>query len=312
MIHLTKYSIQYFEQWDDFVLTSKNGTLFHTRKFLSYHPENKWVDSSLLFTNEKDKIIAVFPACLIENKIISHQGASSGGLIVGNKNTIDISLEIIDLLIEHYKSHEIVFRKHEYIFDTNPAQEVEFAAQYKGFKVDFVELSSCVDLQATPNYSKNTKSKINRSSDKIEIKFDDDNYDDFYQLLTNNLSHKHKTEATHSLDEIKKLKELFPNNYFLVSAYKNDIVIASVWLLKANDSSYHTFYIALNYEYKSLYPLYTLIDSIIKHGKDHNINYLNFGISTENRGTIINKGLFNFKDSFGAFGVIRSMYSYKN
>lgn len=41
-----KYSFD--EQWDLMVLDANNGTLFHTRKFLSYHPPGRFTEIELI------------------------------------------------------------------------------------------------------------------------------------------------------------------------------------------------------------------------------------------------------------------------
>ena len=35
--------------WDKFVKSANNGTIFHLRRFLSYHPEGRFVDHSIEF-----------------------------------------------------------------------------------------------------------------------------------------------------------------------------------------------------------------------------------------------------------------------
>ena len=35
--------------WEGFIRDSINGNLFHTRRFLDYHPEGRFMDHSLLF-----------------------------------------------------------------------------------------------------------------------------------------------------------------------------------------------------------------------------------------------------------------------
>ena len=37
------------DDWDQYVLNSNNGTIFHLRKFLSYHEDRTFQDSSLIF-----------------------------------------------------------------------------------------------------------------------------------------------------------------------------------------------------------------------------------------------------------------------
>lgn len=83
-MEVVKYDKKYKDEWEQFVLTSNNGTIFHGRKFLSYHPSDRFKDHSLLFF-DKDKILSVFTAVEIERDgkktIISHQGASYGGFV---------------------------------------------------------------------------------------------------------------------------------------------------------------------------------------------------------------------------------------
>ena len=72
-------------EWDDFVWNANNGTLFHTRKFLEYHPPERFTDHSLCFYDGNKKI-ALFPAIDYNDNgkrvLISHRGASYGGFVI--------------------------------------------------------------------------------------------------------------------------------------------------------------------------------------------------------------------------------------
>ncbi len=72
-------------QWDGFVSSANNGTIFHTRRFLSYHPEERFTDHSIIF-NKKGKTISVLPAAEIsdngERYLVSHPGASVGSIVI--------------------------------------------------------------------------------------------------------------------------------------------------------------------------------------------------------------------------------------
>lgn len=76
--------------WDEFVMNeSVNGTFLQTRRFLNYHPKERFQDSSYMVTNSKGKIVAVVPACLKreDGKLIlySHAGSTYGGVIISSK-----------------------------------------------------------------------------------------------------------------------------------------------------------------------------------------------------------------------------------
>jgi hypothetical protein len=297
---IVEYNDNYQDIWDEFVKNSKNGTIFHTRKFLSYHPAERFKDESILIYKKK-KLVALFPAIEFENRIISHRGSTYGGLVVGIKNRLNDSLKMWENIIKYYNK-TIEFRKSEYIFDLYPSEEVIFSAKKLGFKEVNEELSTCLDLNNI-KLTKGRKWALTKCKN-LKIVFDDKDYKSYYKILKNNLI-KHNSTPTHSLEEMIKLKSLLPNNYFLVTIYLDDKMIAGIWLVLANSKTAHTFYIAQNYDYTEFQPLSCIVKNIIEFLKERNFKYLNFGISTENGGKIINKGLFEFKESFGGFGVSR-------
>ena len=54
-------------EWDSFVENSDNGTLFHKREFLAYHPKDRFNDAS--FVVKKDnKVLALFTAAVVERE----------------------------------------------------------------------------------------------------------------------------------------------------------------------------------------------------------------------------------------------------
>ena len=59
-IDVYKFEESNSSDWDEFVNNASNGTLFHTRKFISYHPQDRFQDHSIYFHN-KGKYYAVFP-----------------------------------------------------------------------------------------------------------------------------------------------------------------------------------------------------------------------------------------------------------
>ena len=55
MFEIYRYTESNQSLWDDFVPSANNGTLFHLRSFLNYHPKSRFVDNSLLI-NKKGKL----------------------------------------------------------------------------------------------------------------------------------------------------------------------------------------------------------------------------------------------------------------
>ena len=68
MFTVDKLSKDNYGPWDSFVKNANNGTIFHLRKFFSYHPNDRFIDHSIEFYKNKS-LFSVFPAAeLITNK----------------------------------------------------------------------------------------------------------------------------------------------------------------------------------------------------------------------------------------------------
>src|SRR3990167_8351947 len=76
------------EAWDAFVEESRNGTLFHLRRFLAYHPPERFQDASLM-VYDGTRLAAVLPAAEdvrnAKHRLLSHPGATLGGLVLSSK-----------------------------------------------------------------------------------------------------------------------------------------------------------------------------------------------------------------------------------
>ncbi|MDO4958531.1 MAG: GNAT family N-acetyltransferase [Prevotellaceae bacterium] len=61
MISICRYTQNKQTEWDAFVKVSKNGTFLFLRAYMDYHSD-RFTDHSLMYYNEKGKLIAVLPA----------------------------------------------------------------------------------------------------------------------------------------------------------------------------------------------------------------------------------------------------------
>ena len=109
MIEIKKYIKEQSDLWEKIVKNANNGTLFHTRKFLSYHPPGRFVDHSLIF-HKKDKPYILFPAAEREidgiQYLVSHPGTSYGSFIVPEDVSFADSYKIVEALIKYAKSQK--------------------------------------------------------------------------------------------------------------------------------------------------------------------------------------------------------------
>ena len=85
MFEIKKFIEEQSDLWEKMVLEANNGTIFHSRRFLSYHPQGRFTDHSLIFS-KKNKPYVLFPASdrNIDGKriLVSHPGTSYGSFVV--------------------------------------------------------------------------------------------------------------------------------------------------------------------------------------------------------------------------------------
>jgi len=84
-LKIIPYEPNHRETWENFVATSNNGTLYHTQKFLGYHPPKRFHDFHHLISVD-DKIRCVIPGAITESEVgktyVSYPGSSFGGFVV--------------------------------------------------------------------------------------------------------------------------------------------------------------------------------------------------------------------------------------
>lgn len=316
-IKVKNYNSEQAVIWDDFIWKSVNGTIFHTRKFLNYHPPKRFKDNSLLFL-KKNKIFSLFPAVDIEydrkRTLFSHRGASYGGFVYKEGVSIADSFELVEKLIkygEKEKYERIVITLPPIIYEHRLSNYIDFALIKKGFTYLKREVSSVVRLEDDINKNVKKFKQTNRTAFRRALKLGvgvrkSEDYEQFYQILKKNLKIRHNVNPTHTLDELMLLKQLFPNRISLYAAYKETDMIAGVIMFDCNKDVSLAFYIShdeTKQKYRGVNLLfYHIIDHCIKEG----FKYLDFGIFTVNMEP--NFGLGRFKEGFGSSGILRDTF----
>lgn len=319
-----RYCEEFESEWDDFLASSVNGTFMQERKFLNYHPLDRFLDYSLMFM-ENERIIAVLPAAQIQQTdkcitLVSHPGASHGGLIIQPTLGTKKSLELVRIFVEYCAKIGgfdcIRLKPVPRIYHRGLADQLDFALRFSGFKIEYTELATALELKqgeepflkgvmsstAFRNYQKALKSGLSVVEDA--------NLKDYWPILENKLKQNHNTKPTHSLGEIKQLITFYPDRIKLFAAYKGSIMTAGVLVFLLNERVINCFYIAHDDHYQDLRPLNLIFGYLMEWGRKNSFCYLDWGISTEGKGSSVNTGLFRFKEGHGGHGVLRESYLY--
>lgn len=295
-------------EWDELVLSSRNGTFLIQRDFMDYH-SNRFQDHSLLFYT-KSKLIAVLPGHIDNNTYFSHQGLTYGGFILAKKTTaIEIKEAIDDLKI--YLSEKgitkLIYKSIPHIYHSYPTEEDLYALFQAGANITNRAIASTVNLENKLEFSRDRKRHAKRAiSYKLSVS-ESDSFDEFWVILENNLKQMYEAKPVHSLEEIKLLKSRFPNQIRLFCTKNSDNKIVGGTVIFEMPNIVHAQYISANLEGKQTGSIDILFAHLI-----HNVyaekKYFDFGISTEDGGRYLNEGLISQKEGFGGRGIVYDTY----
>lgn len=307
-IEVKQYSLSEKDVWNEFVTNSKNGTFILYRDYLEYHAD-RFQDHSLLFYL-KGKLIAILPANKKDDRLVSHEGLTYGGLIMSTYTKISHVIEIVEVLKNYLRTNcfqELVYKKIPYIYSGYPADEDIYALFNAGAQQCACSIASCIYPTHNINYSELRRRGISKALKHDLTIRQSNSFSTFWAILETNLATKYKTTPTHSLQEIEYLAELYPNNIILYEVSAQSGLLGGCIIYKTK-YVFHIQYIASTKEGQRLGALDFLFDRLITENKDL---IFDFGTSTENNGLILNQNLIFQKEGFGARAVTYNTYKLK-
>ncbi|WP_245585001.1 GNAT family N-acetyltransferase [Psychroserpens burtonensis] len=276
---------------------------------MEYH-QDRFDDYSLMIY-KNNKLVSIFPANRIEGTVISHQGLSYGGLLLLQDVKFETTVTIFQALLQYLLNNAIPILKIKVlpkIYNSLPSDEIDYLLFKSKAHLYRRDVSMVVDngnkLKLSSNRSRNLKkAKNNNVVVKEVLEFDDF----FNQILIPNLEKRHNSLPTHSLKEISELKLNFPNKIRQFNAYQNNEIIAGVTIFESSKVA-HAQYISTITSKNELGGLDAIFDFLINKLYS-NKHYFSFGISNENQGQQVNRGLLNWKESFGANAITHDFYT---
>lgn len=314
MITIERYNDNFLTEWEEIVHSSNNGTLFHTRKFLSYHSKDKFIDHSLIFY-KNNKPLSVFPAVekteLHKKILVSHPGASMGSFVTPADLSFSDSLQLVDQLNLYLKKQKFSRAKitlPPIIYNQRKTNYIDYSLLRSGYKYVKREVSSILFLEDSIEKNVNKfkpshRQALRKAQRSGLVVNNSDDFNSFYSILKKNLNNRHNVKPTHSIDELLKLKKLFPKNILLHAAFLNNKMIGGIINFVANKNVILAFYISHDENYQEHRPINLLFYEILKDAIKNNFKVFDFGIFTVNEEP--NMGLAKFKENFGSSGIFR-------
>ncbi len=320
-MEIINYTEKWKEKWDEFVLSSSNGTMFHMQRFFDYHEPGKFEFNHLIFL-ERGNIVALLPGSIVENGTVfeSPIGASYGSIVVKDIK-FKKALEIVTTLLEwgkHNGIKEFVLTSAPMIYETYPNQNLDFAMLWKGFKYQLHYISSAIKLEKdrdiisrfSPTIRRNIRKTFRNPDIRVEV---NERYDHFYPILLKNKA-KHNVKPTHSYEDLLKLKQLLPDRLKLFMVYYKDKPIGGSLMFYPNKNVALCFYNMLLYEYAQYKPIQRVMYEVVKDSTERGFAYVDIGVSQDTSADnpmTPSISLIDFKEKFDAKSIMRNTLHYK-
>ncbi len=306
MITIERYTPSMQSEWDELVDRSRNGTFLHYRGFMDYHSD-RFDDCSLMARDDGGRLIALLPANREADVLCSHRGLSYGGWLMPAKRVdATVMLDVVEVSLAWMRRQGIatlVYKPVPHIYHRYPAEEDLYALWRHGARLQETSVSTTIDLTAPLPLNRGNKSGLRaaqRAGMAVEVS---DQWHAYWQLLTTVLADRHAAQPVHTLEEIALLNSRFPENIVLYTAHRQGSLLAGVVMFYTPMVA-HCQYIASSEEGREWHALTLIFEHLKVESKRRGCRYMDFGISTEDHGRVLNHGLLQQKSRLGGRATI--------
>ncbi len=308
MFKLCRYTKSEENEWNSFVRESKNGTFLLDRRYIEYHGD-RFEDYSLTI-RDGSALAAVLPAHRMGDGLFSHQGLTYGGLVLPKRiGTVHV-LTIFDKMLQFLRAEGISCLQYKTIptiYHRFPAEEDRYALFRYDAKLIRRDTLSVVDMHNKLKWQERRRRGVAKAVKHGVNVAESNAWSEYWSVLTARLQDSHQAAPTHTVEEIELLRSRFPENIRLFAATCGNRMVAGV-VIYVSDKVAHCQYIAATDEGRACSALDLLFAQLIENVFPSKA-YFDFGISNESQGKILNTGLSEFKEGFGARTIVHDHYS---
>jgi hypothetical protein len=294
--------------WDAFVRHSRNGTFLFERGYTDYH-RDRFVDYSLMIRDDEGTLVALLPAHVDGNRVSSHDGLSYGGLVIGPNGKSAIILQALEAALMHFAAAGFTlcdYKTVPHIYHRQPAEDDRYAMFLLGATLTRRDVLSVAALDDRLPYQHRRARGVKKAEAAGVTVQTETDFAEYWCLLAATLADRYGAEPVHSLDEIQELRDRFPENIRLFTARTGTELLAGV-VTYDSDRAAHAQYIAASPDGRRVCALDLVLDRLL-HDTSRDHAYFDFGSSHEEAGRIINSGLIEQKEGFGARSVTHDRY----
>jgi len=310
------------QAWAKALKNANNATLFHTHEFLAYHPPERFLNYHLIFrVGEEPRVL--FTGAIRQSErgkgLVSYPGASYGGFVYPAGLSFNQAHHLVETLLRQARSEGfkvLTLTPPPAVYSSWPSDVISFHLLRAGFRYSKREITQIIALDypdgdVFKTLCNKTRTAV-RKALKSELRFEenialsDANLEIFYPLLLDNRRRLGVT-PTHSLKELKKLRDLIPDKLSLSLVKYKERAVAGILNFVANARVLLVFYVCHDWDYQEHRPVPLLVYRTMEWAHRRGFLYLDFGTSTLNMEP--NWGLIKFKENFGSLGYFRDTFT---
>lgn len=294
--------------WDAFVRASRNGTFLLERAYMDYH-RARFADHSLLLRDAGGGIVALLPANGDGAVLHSHAGLTYGGLVLGPSSGAADAVAMLEAIVAYLPGAgfaQLRYKTIPSIYHRQPAEDDRYALFRAGATLSRRDVLSVVPrtdrLAFQSRRTRGAKAAAKAGARVVETR----EFAPFWAVLTATLRERFGVDPVHSLAEIELLAGRFPRAIRLFGAQLDGETVAGCVVFETERVA-HVQYIAASEAGRRHHAL----DGIFSHLLAEPFAdkpWFDFGISNEQAGRVLNTGLVEQKEGFGARTMVHDFY----
>ena len=306
--------------WDTIVKDSDNGTLLHMRSFLSYHGDRFAEQIEDFGVLRRGKLIGVLRLG-VENRDQTRIarapiGSSFGGPVTRHRlelHDTEMLCGALRELVEREGWDRMHIRFAPDCYSKNSDETLEYSLIRNGFQPVDWEVSTVIKLEHDQDaqwrrIKARYRNVISKSGKDWKV-MNDVSVEEFYPILLEDKERHDNAKPTHTLAELKLLKERFPEQIKMDVGVHEDGSRAGICYFELTPTIAMTFYLSQEDEAVGKNGVRVLLWDGLKRYVDGRFEYLDLGTSTIGL-EIQNIGVSRFKETFGAVSYLRRAFEF--
>jgi hypothetical protein len=286
------------------VFNTVTDFLFHQPKFVFRNPD----DHVIPFENPLVKIYF----SRVGNSLTSLDRSPFGSFVLDDRASKNDLLSIIREIEDWSRAKGVtsliirsfpeIYQAHHSLLIKNSLLATSFAIKY------YYDITQAIPVSKEKMSLNTHKKRRLRKAEALGFTFrllSIEFLEESYRLIVESREHK-DYPVTMSLADLTAMFKRFPDEYLLFGMFDKNKLIATAVSIRVNAEIMYCFYIGDDLAYRTYSPVTPLVNGIYQFCQMNNYKILDLGISTDKG--VLNKGLYNFKKSFGTLDSDKLTY----